>query len=115
MIGNTRIEELGVDLHFFFIHSAEENTAEVDRPDDRLRRTALQPSPAAQPRVLRPLSTRPVPTYYSEGTTQADTRVPPMDSLTARLAARLAGGVDEPISHVIVNEVWLAAVDGTLE
>lgn len=34
--------------------------------------------------------------------------------LTARLAARLSSGSDEPISNVIVDDVWLAVVEGTL-
>lgn len=38
-----------------------------------------------------------------------------MDSFTERLAARLAWGIDEPISQVIVDEIWHAVVEGGLE
>jgi GntR family transcriptional regulator len=37
-----------------------------------------------------------------------------VDPITARLADRLAAGVDQPISRLIVDDVWLAVVDGTL-
>jgi GntR family transcriptional regulator len=32
-----------------------------------------------------------------------------------RLAARLAGGIDQPIAHRSVEHVWLSVVDGTLQ
>lgn len=32
-----------------------------------------------------------------------------------QLAARLAGGIDQPMAHRIVEHVWLSVVDGTLE
>lgn len=35
--------------------------------------------------------------------------------LTQRLLARLAGGGDQPISRVIVDEIWLAVVQGGLD
>lgn len=34
--------------------------------------------------------------------------------ITARLAARVSGGTTEPVSRVIVEDVWLAVVDGSL-
>lgn len=32
-----------------------------------------------------------------------------------RLAARLAGGIEQPMAHRIVEHVWLSVVDGTLD
>lgn len=32
-----------------------------------------------------------------------------------RLAARLAGGIEQPMTHRIVEHVWLSVVDGTLD
>lgn len=36
------------------------------------------------------------------------------DSLADRIAARLHDAPDEPVSHLIVDEVWLAVVEGTI-
>jgi GntR family transcriptional regulator len=35
--------------------------------------------------------------------------------LTQRLAARLADGAGEPATTVIIDDIWLAVVDGSLE
>ena len=35
--------------------------------------------------------------------------------LTRHLAARIADGADKPISQVIVEEVWVSVVEGTLD
>lgn len=32
-----------------------------------------------------------------------------------QLAARLAGGIEQPIAHRIVEHIWLSVVDGTLQ
>jgi GntR family transcriptional regulator len=37
------------------------------------------------------------------------------NELVERLAARLREGGSEPVAHVVVEELWLAVVDGSLE
>ena len=32
-----------------------------------------------------------------------------------QLAARLAGGIEQPVAHRIVEHIWLSVVDGTLD
>jgi GntR family transcriptional regulator len=38
-----------------------------------------------------------------------------MDPITQRLAFRLAERPAEPVAHLIVDDLWLAVVDGSLE
>jgi GntR family transcriptional regulator len=38
-----------------------------------------------------------------------------MDAITPRLAARLAESPAEPVAHLIVEDLWLAVVEGSLE
>lgn len=49
--------------------------------------------------------------------TATDPYVGPMQSseLVSRLAARLRNGAAEPVSQLIVEELWLAVVEGSLE
>jgi GntR family transcriptional regulator len=37
-----------------------------------------------------------------------------MHPLAERLAARLSAGIDEPVAHLIIDDIWLAVVEGTL-
>ena len=38
-----------------------------------------------------------------------------LNSLAERLATRLAGGAGQPVATLIVEDIWLAVVDGSLE
>jgi GntR family transcriptional regulator len=38
-----------------------------------------------------------------------------MDAITQRLALRLADSPAEPVAHLIVDDLWLAVVDGSLD
>lgn len=37
-----------------------------------------------------------------------------MERITQRLAVRLAEGTGEPVAHLIVEDIWLAVVEGSL-